>query len=375
MIEVKDEILNGEPLYRIKDNQGNILHDNITIEMITQLIQAGTPINKVLFDSIKEDIFEYKEPIYTFKPTVSYLENYVPKLNSNNESGFEITSTAYVANNAFYKLFDGSVSVEFARDEYLQIKLKESVNIKKIKFTVSTSTTTSGNVFSFWGSIDGTNWVKIATSNSTMTAHEVNVNVNMYFKYFKVSCYTSSASGTAKLSILNIDCNYVQDDMPNKFDLKLNLMELKKGTSIHIKLPDDIALEHDTYIQIDNFGYKKIIGACVGNAEYVYDGEKFTKKALSSLTGSYTGNNSPIFYIETHCKPIFVIIFPHSKSIYGTPLVGFLMEGKAYTLSSTDIKTTAVFSNSGFGIFSDETNVFGNICNESGIIYKYIVFY
>ena len=49
-IEVQDEILSGEPLYRFFDENGNILFDKVRIEMITELIQAGTPLNKALFD-------------------------------------------------------------------------------------------------------------------------------------------------------------------------------------------------------------------------------------------------------------------------------------------------------------------------------------
>lgn len=56
MIEVKDEILEGEPLYRIRDKDGNILFDNVTLEMITEVLQSGTPLNKTLFDSIKNYI-------------------------------------------------------------------------------------------------------------------------------------------------------------------------------------------------------------------------------------------------------------------------------------------------------------------------------
>lgn len=56
MIEVQDEILNGEATYRIRDKDGNILFDNLTIEQITPVIQEGTQLNKVLFDSIKNDI-------------------------------------------------------------------------------------------------------------------------------------------------------------------------------------------------------------------------------------------------------------------------------------------------------------------------------
>ncbi len=53
MIEIKDEILESEARYRMRDAQGNILFDNLTIEQITPVIQQATPQNKVLYDSIK----------------------------------------------------------------------------------------------------------------------------------------------------------------------------------------------------------------------------------------------------------------------------------------------------------------------------------
>lgn len=50
MVEVKDEILESEPLYRISDKNGNIINDDVKIEMITRILQEGTPLNKALFD-------------------------------------------------------------------------------------------------------------------------------------------------------------------------------------------------------------------------------------------------------------------------------------------------------------------------------------
>lgn len=43
MIEVQDEILSAEPSYRISDENGNVIHDKVFIEMITEVLQAGTP--------------------------------------------------------------------------------------------------------------------------------------------------------------------------------------------------------------------------------------------------------------------------------------------------------------------------------------------
>lgn len=56
MIEVKDEVLAGEPKYRIRDASGNILQEDATIEMTTRVVQEPTPLNKVLFDSIETDL-------------------------------------------------------------------------------------------------------------------------------------------------------------------------------------------------------------------------------------------------------------------------------------------------------------------------------
>lgn len=56
MQEIKDEILEGEARYRITDNNGNIIQDNVNIEQITPVLQEGTPINKALFDNIGGEI-------------------------------------------------------------------------------------------------------------------------------------------------------------------------------------------------------------------------------------------------------------------------------------------------------------------------------
>ena len=56
-----DEVLEGEALYRLIDKDGNIILDDLRIEQITPAVQVGTPINKVLFDSIKKDFDDTKE--------------------------------------------------------------------------------------------------------------------------------------------------------------------------------------------------------------------------------------------------------------------------------------------------------------------------
>lgn len=56
MNNVVDEVLAGSPRYTIKDNGGTTLYDNVQINLKTQVTTAGTPLNKALFDSIKDDL-------------------------------------------------------------------------------------------------------------------------------------------------------------------------------------------------------------------------------------------------------------------------------------------------------------------------------
>lgn len=58
MIDIKDEILSGDPRYRIRDNNGNILQDNISIEQITHTVQEPTSINKVLFQNMYNETMQ-----------------------------------------------------------------------------------------------------------------------------------------------------------------------------------------------------------------------------------------------------------------------------------------------------------------------------
>ena len=65
-INVQDEILDtsgqldSKPRYRIRDNNGTILYDNVTLEVATPVTQEGTEINKALFDKV-DNMFESVE--------------------------------------------------------------------------------------------------------------------------------------------------------------------------------------------------------------------------------------------------------------------------------------------------------------------------
>lgn len=60
MIEIDDEILDTsgqpdtKPRFRIRNNSGSIIYDDVQVELKTPVVEEGTPINKDLFESIKE---------------------------------------------------------------------------------------------------------------------------------------------------------------------------------------------------------------------------------------------------------------------------------------------------------------------------------
>lgn len=63
MIDFEDEILEGEPRYRVRDADGNLIYDNVSIELVTPVRQEGTPLNKALFDSIEADYTEFRNKL------------------------------------------------------------------------------------------------------------------------------------------------------------------------------------------------------------------------------------------------------------------------------------------------------------------------
>lgn len=56
MINVIDEVLSGEPIYYIRETTDGLGNKAYKIELATSVTTAGTPLNKALFDSIKDDL-------------------------------------------------------------------------------------------------------------------------------------------------------------------------------------------------------------------------------------------------------------------------------------------------------------------------------
>ena len=73
-LEANDEVLNGEPLYEIKDGTGKVIGTNCTIELITSLITEGTAINKSLFDKIDLNFENVRRS--TLGRSITFFEKY-----------------------------------------------------------------------------------------------------------------------------------------------------------------------------------------------------------------------------------------------------------------------------------------------------------
>lgn len=54
--EWKDEVLNGAEKYKITRSDGTILAENVSVELITQILQAGTPITAERMNHIEDGI-------------------------------------------------------------------------------------------------------------------------------------------------------------------------------------------------------------------------------------------------------------------------------------------------------------------------------
>ena len=55
--DILDEILESDPRYTLKENNGNIIQDNVDIVLKTPVMQEGTPINRALFRNLQGDLY------------------------------------------------------------------------------------------------------------------------------------------------------------------------------------------------------------------------------------------------------------------------------------------------------------------------------
>lgn len=68
-IEFKDEILDvtsqpdNKPRYRIRDNNGNVLYENVQLEVQTPVVQEGTKVNANMFNTLNNQISNFANDV------------------------------------------------------------------------------------------------------------------------------------------------------------------------------------------------------------------------------------------------------------------------------------------------------------------------
>ncbi len=290
MVEVKDEILEGEPLYRIRDRDGNIILDNVTIEMITKVVQEPTPVGLKLFSRIEDNnnlVKTYNVPTIT-KRNDSY--NYLALANETleYEKGMRVLielhqeyedfegdiipvlsgyGESYAVNGIFsYASNTGSNHLPFDGNEntYLErypagIVFPQTIKPSKIKITTSRNSEGSGGTIDIGVSSDHTTSPtkiekvlidNLETSTSLQTK-EFDVVVDKYYK-----------------QLLTID---------NGIYVRKHTLQITAG-SIGKFCPG-----LNSYININNLGNKLINGSMSIGKKYelVYDGTLFNAREVA----------------------------------------------------------------------------------------------
>lgn len=324
MLEVKDEILNGEPKYRLKDENGNIIYDNLSIEQITPVIQEGTPINKVLFDSIQnslnfnaentQDVMRYIVCASNIKP-LTYYEDLLAGTwtQPSKESTYNATNgtASITVKNRYNSDYPAIKAVDNDETTYwrttlnytssncvMQIDFGKKVVLKKLKARISNFNSSSGfSVYS--GDSKGalTNLLYTGAYQSAMT--EITLENTTLNRYYTIVDNTPDEKATS-MAIYELETISYEAET-NCLELKTdNVTEYRKNMTVKIIIPT-LDASHRTFLNINELGYKEVVGVTKpGYYTLVYDGTNFVtsteldepriNKSLSIKTGTVTHN-------------------------------------------------------------------------------------
>lgn len=203
MNNVVDEILQDEPTYRILDNQGNILYDNISIEMITAITQIGTALNKALFDSIKTDL-DSRLP-KSYKATQAQAQAGTD--NTNYMTALRTKQAIKSFKNIKYN------SITLSTSAQTTVNLSDYINDNTIKIEILINVifaSSDGGV-----DINGTKITKVGktvTGSSSVplsnVTQAVNLAITIYPKHHKIDVIGRGNPGVSSETIFNLSYSY-----------------------------------------------------------------------------------------------------------------------------------------------------------------------
>ena len=220
MKTVLDEILNGDPLFEIRDTvTQKIIATNVSIALLTEVLQKGTPLDKALFDSIRGDVYrvdKYTKPKYErgeIETDTIKTGKYVGDWRSSHYTKFGITVSAsnedgenyaYKAMNGVEGYWSGNTVPTVATPSLFTLQLREKIAIKK--FSISgAGDTLYCKTFTLQGSNDGDNFYDIMSiSNNTNSEKEYSTTNEEYYSYYRLNI-TEAANDTSFPAILEFN--------------------------------------------------------------------------------------------------------------------------------------------------------------------------
>lgn len=309
MIEFKDEILNGEPRYRVRDIDGNLIHDNAAIEMSTPVVQQGTPLNKPFFENIQAYIKStdrYNPVRATINTTIDgeYRKNFFEGewtqiASGQYQSGKKIVTNDPEWDYPSYLAFDGDAST-WAGEKRSNTSFSKTLHldygeeIKVTEFYLSIGIYIDTGSIKLQASKDNATWVDIATfTDEETTKYNVKVSDPDWYRYYRI--YSTSGYNYYGIYELQTVTAIIHQTQVLESDLRLDTYDADK--MINIKTPADFdETANNNYININRLGDKLI------NAKYI--------KADSEYTLKYNGENFDITpaEVETNTKSVSLAI-------------------------------------------------------------------
>lgn len=291
MIEVKDEVLDGEAKYRIRDKDGNIVLDDFTMEQITTLLQIGTDINKQLFDSIHDHlIFNSKYHLLKGLTESDYI---TPALTSDNRQGHTVSwdyyATITYAPEDLYNMFGGDrskyIRVTYDNDGFYHttLTLPKPVKITEVGGWSSSASGVSANlrlrvrVLAKLNSSDEFEEILPLCSQSFEDSEKISTTKAyryVKFEFTSISGYTANIRNGLYVKGQEIEAiNFTEE-------IEQNLNEtLTKGQIIHVETKSDYKMcTNSTYkVKTSESQSVKIPTNLVAGQRYrlVYNGTEF----------------------------------------------------------------------------------------------------
>lgn len=274
--EILDEVLDTSlqsdtnPRYTIKDNSGNIINDNVQIDLKTPVVTGGTPLNRATLANLQGDLYtqdRYNVPTITFGKVGGYIQGNLFPTNwaeittgtqYSSDNGTKIIASSYTPNYEAHKAFDGAsntrwranIDLEGTQTHYMIVELPEAKKIRKIYIAMFNATTPRISSIIIKGSKDGSNYVALYDIGANLgvediPASEITLNNIDYYKFYKIEIHGDASFG---IGINEFECReYWEETGENKYinKLELPLTSYETGKIVNIEGNSYILAEGD----------------------------------------------------------------------------------------------------------------------------------